>query len=119
MAYFNNHTNQFFFFFFLSVKPSVQAATFSSDTAATMHGMHGSDVPKDDTSATPCNTAGMTASPNINAGVNHSSLAHAANHSKPAQINSVKGNLSRQIFLNCKANIVQTRKPIFALPSLP
>jgi hypothetical protein len=81
------------------VKPSVQAATFSSDTDATLHGMHGSDIPKDDTSATSCNTAGMTTSQNITAGANHSSLAYAANHSKPAQINSVKGNPSRQIFL--------------------
>jgi hypothetical protein len=75
---------------YIIVKPSVQAATFSSDTAATMHGMHGGDVPKDDTSATSCNTAGMTTSPNIIAG---------ANHSKLAQTNSVKGNPSRQIFL--------------------
>jgi hypothetical protein len=61
--------------------------------------MHGSDVPKADTSATPYNTAGMTTSPNITARENHSSLSHAANHSKPAQINSVRGNPTRQIFL--------------------
>jgi hypothetical protein len=68
------------------VKPSVQAATSSSDT-------------KVDTTSTPYTTAGMTTSPNITAGANHSSLAHAANHSKPAQINFVKGNPTRQIFL--------------------